>query len=310
VRDITVHANDLVIATHGRGFYVMDDIVPLRSLAVNAANATRLFPVATAIRVNEPSFTGTPLPKDEPIAPNPPLGAYFDYYLASAPSTPVVVRVFEASGTLVNSFSSSDPVKPIDLAKLAYAPEWVVAPKPPEATAGQHRFVWDLHYAAPAAFKDSFTGAWAPPGRYTVELDVDGKQLRQPLEIAPDPRISVTQADFDAQFRLAQQVQQARVQAHSTLKEAGAIRDKLKATNPAALQQIDSVIGKPPPILGSSDVATLLGVSDRLDSLANSIESADGAPSPDAFRGFATLSAALDALEKRWAAVRGQLPAS
>jgi photosystem II stability/assembly factor-like uncharacterized protein len=308
VRDITVHANDLVIATHGRGFYVMDDIVPLRSLAVNSANATRLFPVATAIRVNEPSFTGTPLPKDEPIAPNPPLGAYFDYYLASAPSTPVVIRVFDASGTLVNSFSSSDPVKPIDLTKLAYAPEWVVAPKPPEATPGQHRFVWDLHYAAPAAFKDDFSGSWAPPGRYTVELNVDGRQLRQPFEVAPDPRIAVSPPDFNAQFALAQQVQQARVRAHSILKEASSLEAKLKPANPAAVQQIDSVIGTPPPILGSSNAATLLGVSDRLDALASAVESADGAPSPDELRGFATLSAALDSLEKRWTALRGQLP--
>jgi photosystem II stability/assembly factor-like uncharacterized protein len=309
VRDITVHANDLVIATHGRGFYVMDDIVPLRSLTVNAANATRLYPVATAIRVNEPAFTGTPLPKDEPMAANPPLGAYFDYNLASAPTTPVVVKVFDASGALVNSFSSSDPVKPIDLTKLTYAPEWVVAPKPPVATAGQHRFVWDLHYAPPEAFKDDFTGSWAPPGRYTVELDVDGKQLRQPFEIAPDPRISVSPAAFQAQFALAQQVQAARVRAQTILKEADALRKTLKG-NAAANAQIDAVIGTAPPTLGSSDAATLLGVSDRLDALANAVESADAGPSPDELRSYAVLSASLDALEKRWAALRGQLPAS
>ena len=98
VRDITIHGDDLVIATHGRGFYVMDDIVPLRSLAADPARATRLFPVATAIRVNEPTFTGTPMPKDEPMAQNPPLGAYIDYNLQSAPRTPVIIRIFDASG--------------------------------------------------------------------------------------------------------------------------------------------------------------------------------------------------------------------
>jgi hypothetical protein len=210
---------------------------------------------------------------------------------------------------LVNSFSSADLVKPIDLSKLAYAPEWVVAPKPPIATAGQHRFVWDLHYAPPAAFKDDFTGSWAPPGKYTVELDVDGKELRQPFEIAPDPRISVSPAAFQAQFALAQQVQAARVKAQTILKEADALRKTLKG-NAAVNQQIDAIIGTAPPTLGSSDFSTVLGVSDRLDALANAVESADAGPSPDELRSYATLSASLDALEKRWAALRGQLPAS
>jgi hypothetical protein len=93
------------------------------------------------------------------------------------------------------------------------------------------------------------------------------------------------------------------------LKEADFLKEKLKA-NPAAVQQIEAVVGAPPPVLGSSDAATLLGVSDRLDALGSAVESADGAPSPDELRGFATLSAALAQFEQRWAALRGQLPAS
>jgi photosystem II stability/assembly factor-like uncharacterized protein len=312
VRDITIHGDDLVIATHGRGFYVMDDIVPLRSLAAVPARATRLFPVATAIRVNEPAFTGTPMPKDEPMAPNPPLGAYVDYYLASAPRTPVTVRIFDASGALVNSFSSADPVKPIDLSKLTFAPEWVVSPVPPSAAPGEHRFVWDLHYAPPAAFKDDrgFDGLWAPPGRYTVELDVDGQALRQPLVIAPDPRISVSPADFQAQFALARQVEQSRVAAHTMLEQAQAAKDALAKTggSQALIGQIDAIVGAPPAIEGSTDVATLRGITDRLDTLGSAVESADGAPSPDELRGYATLSAALNAMAQRWNALRGQLP--
>jgi photosystem II stability/assembly factor-like uncharacterized protein len=309
VRDITIHGDDLVIATHGRGFYVLDDMMALRSLAALPANATRLYPIATAIRVNEPQFTGTPMPKDEPMASNPPFGAYIDYSLASRPSQPVTIRIFDGSGALVNGFSSSDPVKPIDLTKLGYAPEWVMSAVPPEATAGAHRFVWNLHYAPPAAFKDdkSFAGAWAPPGRYTVELDVDGQKLRQPLVIAPDPRISATQAGFDAQFRLARQIEQSRVLAHSMLKDADAEKEKLKG-QPQLLQQIDAVVGTAPPTLGSSEVSTLLGISDRLDTLGDAVESADGAPSPDAMRGYATLAAALNAIAQRWNALRAQLP--
>jgi photosystem II stability/assembly factor-like uncharacterized protein len=311
VRDITVHGDDLVIATHGRGFYVLDDMIALRSLAALPANATQLYQVATAIRVNEPAFTGTPMPKDEPMAANPPLGAFIDYSLASAARGPVTVRIFDANGALVNSFSSADQPKPIDLSKLPVAPEWVVNAIPPAATPGAHRFVWDLHYAPPAAFKDdhSFGGLWALPGRYTVELDVDGQALRQPLLIAADPRVSVTQAAFNAQLQLARQIEQSRVLAHSMLKDAGALKDKLPKGS-TAIQQIDAFVGTAPPAEGSNDVSTLRGVSDRLDALASAVESADGAPSPDELRGYASLSAALNAIAQRWTALRSQLPPS
>jgi len=308
VRDITIHGDDLVIATHGRGFYVLDDMMALRSLAALPTDATRLYPVATAIRVNEPAFTGTPMPKDEPMAPNPPLGAYVDYSLAAAPRGPVTIRIFDSSGGLVNSFSGADRPKPIDLSKLGIAPEWVVEPAPPAATAGAHRFVWDLHYAPPGEFKDDrgFDGLWAPPGRYMVELDVDGQALRQPLVIAPDPRISVGQQGFEAQFQLARQIQQSRVLAHSILKEAAAAKEKLPKGS-AAAEQIDAIVGAPAAIEGSTDVATLRGVSDRLDTLATAVESADGAPSPDEISGYGILSAALNAAAQRWNALRPQL---
>jgi hypothetical protein len=308
VRDITIHGDDLVIATHGRGFYVLDDMMALRSLAALPANATRLYPLATAIRVNEPDFTGTPMPKDEPMAPNPPMGAYIDYSLAAQPSGPVVIRILDASGAVVNSFSSADQVKPLDLSKLAIAPEWAVYAAPPSAAPGAHRFVWNLHYAGPAAFKDdrSFGGVWAAPGRYTVELDVGGQALRQPLEIRPDPRISVSQADFDAQFRLAREIEQSRVLAHTMLKDATAAKDKLKSRQ-YLVAQIEALVGKAPPIEGTSDAGTLLGISDRLDTLASAVESADGAPTPDNLRGYATLSSALGVMQQRWNALRSQL---
>ena len=156
VRDITIHGSDLVIATHGRGFYVLDDIVPLRALTVSPAASTRLFPIADAIRVNEPAFAGTPMPKDEPMAANPPLGAYLDYNLQSAPRTPLKIQIFDSSGRLVNSYSSADRPKPIDLSKLDIAPEWALSQAPPEATPGEHRFVWNLSLCTPAGIQ----GRW------------------------------------------------------------------------------------------------------------------------------------------------------
>lgn len=336
VRDITIHDNDLVIATHGRGFYVMDDIVPLRALAALPASATRLFPIAPAIRVNEPEFTGTPMPKDEPLAPNPPLGAYIDYSLAVPARGPVTIRIFDSSAALVNSFSSTDVVAKTNPAKFTVAPEWAPLATPPLATPGHHRFVWNLHYAPPAAFavadlmpglkwnmryapppglgdfpssssgsSEQFPGVWAPPGRYTVELDIDGQALRQPLEIRPDPRISTSQADFEAQFRLARQIEQLRVLAHMILKDAAALKDKLAAKKgdasaEALVARIDAFVGPPPPSEGSTEASSLGGISDRLDALGDASESSDAAPSPDVIRGYAVLQSALHAAAARW----------
>ncbi len=279
VRDITIHGNDVVIATHGRGFYVLDDIVPLRALAANAAPGLRLFPLATAVRLNEPGFTGTPMPKDEPLAPNPPLGAMIDYSIDGTAPQPVEIAIYDHSGAAVNRFTSSDPVKPIDLATLPVAPEWIVAAKPPLGTPGHHRFVWDLHYAKAGGLKDSDApaGVWAPPGHYTVELTAGGRKLRQPLTIIADPRVKVSQADFDAEFRLAKQIEGARVRARSMLERAADLKSVLsKSPGNAALSlQLAALVGEDAPIGGANAPMTLTAVSEWLDKLSQAVDGAD-----------------------------------
>ena len=308
VRDITIHGNDLVIATHGRGFYVLDDVVPLRALAANASPAIRLFPQAEAYRVNEPAFTGTPMPKDEPLAANPPLGAIIDYALPPNFTGSVQIAIYDPAGALVNRFNSSDVPKPLDLSKLPIAPEWVVAPQPPAATPGQHRFVWDLHYAKPAEFGEGrATGVWAPPGRYTVELTAGGQVLRQPLAVLPDPRVKVSQADFQAQFRLAKQVEQARVRVQAMLHQATELKAGLAKLDGRAgaaelTSQYQALVGPDAPIQGVNAPTTLGGIGAWLDKLAAGVDGADGAPTPDVVRGFAQVSAALNAFEPRWQA--------
>ncbi|MES2137546.1 MAG: hypothetical protein V4502_10875, partial [Pseudomonadota bacterium] len=310
VRDITIHGDDLVIATHGRGFYVLDDIVPLRALAADASRGTRLFPQAAAVRLHEPAFIGTPKPKDEPLAPNPPFGAQIDYSLDPSVSGPVEIAIHDSRGALVNRFRSTDPVKPIDLAKLTIAPEWVVAPKPPVATPGHHRFVWDLHYAKPPGLKDEdgLSGVWAPPGTYTVVLTAGGRSLRQPLAVVADPRVAVAQADFDAEFQLAKRVEGARVRVRRMLEEATAMKTRAGKGGDQLSEQIDAFVGEGAPIGGATAPTTLTSISEWLDSLAQAVEGADSAPSLDVLRSFAVLSAALDGIEPRWRAFVSAAP--
>jgi photosystem II stability/assembly factor-like uncharacterized protein len=306
VRDITIHGDDLVIATHGRGFYVLDDIVPLRALAGNAEPGIHLYPEAPAYRVNEPRFTGTPMPKDEPLAANPPFGAIIDYALPANFTGPVDIAIYDHSGAPVNRFSSSDVAKPLDLSKLPVAPEWAKPKQPPAATPGHHRFVWDLRYSKPAAFGDERqTGVWAPPGHYVVELTAGGQVLRQSLTLLADPRLKFSQADFDSQFREAKEIEGQRVRVKAMLDEASKIKAGLaklggKGDSAALSSELESLVGPEPVQQGINAPNTLTGISSWLDKLAGALDSADGPPTPDAERGFAQVSAALGAIEPRW----------
>ena len=217
VRDIDVHGDDLVIATHGRGFWIMDDVTPLRQIDADPAHAqtpVRLFAPATAIRVRPGGFTGTPMPKDEPLASNPPAGAMIDYALQKPASKPVEIAIYDADNRLVRRYSSADKPPGTDAAKTAYAPEWVPRVHATSTTRGMHRFVWPLRYAKPDALAGGDTdidGVWVPPGRYTVELSVDGKRFRQPLTVVPDPRVKLADDAYAQQFAFAREIETAAV---------------------------------------------------------------------------------------------------
>jgi len=144
VRDIEVHGDDLVIATHGRGFWIMDNVTALRQMDAalsSLVTGAALFKPADAIRLRPTGFTGTPMPKDEPMAANPPDGAAIDYVLPADGKGPVMLTIYNAEGKKFASFSSSDKPATPDAAKLTYAPEWA-PPKPSlSAEPGMHRFV-------------------------------------------------------------------------------------------------------------------------------------------------------------------------
>jgi len=304
VRDITVHGDDLVIATHGRGFYVLDDVEPLRELAADPRRGTRLFAPAVAIRARPSGFTGTPAPKDEPMAANPPDGAYIDYTLAADAGGPVTMTIEDATGAVARRWSSADTPPPLDLGKIGAAPEWIVRPAPPPATAGQHRFTWDLHYAAPAVFEGEprAQGVWAPPGRYTVILNAGGKSFRRPLEVFPDPRVRATPESYRREFDLARRVEADMVRARTAAGEIAKAREGL-AKSPALDARAATLID--PKAVGS--LATL---GERLAALETAIDGADGGPSPDAEAGYAAAAGALEATLAAWTALRAEIAAA
>ncbi|HEX4267416.1 MAG TPA: hypothetical protein VHY36_06005 [Steroidobacteraceae bacterium] len=319
VRDIDVHGDDLVIATHGRGFWIMDDVSALRQMDDVRAGAATLFKPADAIRVRGASFAGTPLPKDEPMAANPPDGAIIDYVLPAGVQGPVVVMIRDAGNQVVRSYSSADHVPAPDATTLEFAPEWVPPTPVPSAAAGMQRFVWDLHYGAAAApgsrHASRDAGVWAPPGQYSVELTVAGHDYREPLVVKPDPRVSLPQAAYEREFELARKVEAARLQTSAALGRAVQLLNTLDARLAGAggaRQQMEALLAKAGKISGTSPHAipfpavpslrtdSLQALSTDLESLESAVDGADADPSPDALSSYAALSQKATATLAEW----------
>src|SRR5581483_10269092 len=149
VRDLVVHENDVVVGTHGRSFWILDDITPLRQLTPEVAAAdAHLFKPQMATRVRWNVNTDTPLPPDEPTGKNPPDGAIIHYRLGAA-AGPVTLDILDDAGKLVRRYSSADKPAAVDARSLTIAVEWARPPQVLSAAAGTHRFVWDLRYPPP-----------------------------------------------------------------------------------------------------------------------------------------------------------------
>ena len=318
VRDIDVHGDDLVIATHGRGFWIMDDVTALRQMGTTHPGEAVLFQPAIALRVRPSTFTGTPMPKDEPLAGNPPDGAVIDYALPRGAKGPVTLTILDAHEQPVRRFSSADLAKPPDPSKLEFAPAWVPPPAVLSLDPGMHRIVWNLRYPTPeppTTERPSPEGAWAPPGRYQVELSVGGERLRQPLELREDPRVRLSQAALLREFLLTQRIEQLSARASTALEQAMRLQDALQSrlAQPAAPrgEDLTRLMAKASSVSGvsahSSSRNTPPARTDSLRALVTDIgkleEAADGAdadPGPDVRASFATLSRMLTATLSGW----------
>jgi photosystem II stability/assembly factor-like uncharacterized protein len=290
IRDIAVHGDDVIVATHGRAFWVMDDVTPLRQLPdAAAAGGIYLFAPVPAYRIADGSEEGTPLPLDEPQAENAPAGLYIDYYLPDAPHTPVVLEILDANGKLIRQWSSAHPSKPVDPKSISYTMHWVHQHPVPLADAGAHRFVWDFH-------KDTFDGPLVPPGPYTVRLNVNGQSYTREAIVLRDPRIRATDADLRAQYALATRVTALRADVAAARAKAQQHAKQLTGAAGSAYRR--DVVGEEPPdnpddSVGaySHDFTSLLFLENQLDILESTIESADAPPTAGMRGDYAKLSA-------------------
>jgi len=300
VRDLAVHADDLAIATHGRAFWILDDVEPLRDLARDASSRARLFAPVVAIRMRAGNDEAEATPPEVVLGENPPNGAFIDYVVPSGASGRLVLDIIDAAGGIVRHYASDDAPKPIDPKDVPFPPYWIVTPQPPSATPGMHRFVWDFHL-------DDTDGPLAAPGAYRVRLTQNGRTSSQPLTLRRDPRIAVSDAALREQMELALEIARLR----ATVGAAIARADKLRAANPSKAAALDAIAGtprhaSPDDSTGSAttpDTTSLRYRARLLDALEGSVESADAAPTQNERTAFAALAQsthralqALDAL--------------
>jgi photosystem II stability/assembly factor-like uncharacterized protein len=252
VRDLIIKDDDLVAATHGRGFWILDDITPLRQIDAKTADADAvLFAPTVAWRVRWDTNTDTPLPPDEPASPNPPEGAILNYYLRSAASGPVTIEILDSNDRLVRRYSSADPVAPIPGPSTAPLPlYWYRPPQALSAAAGMHRFMWDVHYqplggargqggelpmaAVPHNTAPAPTTPWVAPGTYTVKLTANGQSYTQPITVKQDPRVKTPDAVMQQVYTLTEAMYFGALDARAAGASLAAIREQVAKLRPQA----------------------------------------------------------------------------
>lgn len=335
VRDLVVHENDLVIATFGRSFWVLDNATPLRQIDAHVTAAdVWLYRPATAYRVRPGSDQGTPMPDDEPMTENPPNGAMLDYYLKENSAGPIQLQIFNSDGRLVRRFASDDEAPKVNPNDLPFPASWVPQPQKLSSEAGMHRFVWDLRYPPAKGARASFrrpSGPLALPGNYTVQLTARGKNSTQTLVVKMDPRVKTPQEELVRQFELAskltaregevslalQQIAELRRQIAARKKEASEKADVVKALGElgekleamVALER-DGGFGLFGLALPGKETETLPKVASALGGLMAIVESTDTAPTEDAGTASEKWDKAAEDTLARWADLQNKELAS
>jgi len=282
VRDLVVHGDDLVIGTHGRGFWILDNIAPLRQADALASARPALFAPARAWRVPRDTNADTPLPPDEPFFTNPPCGAMIDYVLPQAASR-ATLTIADRGGRVVRRFASDDAAPPVDLNALDVPAWWIASPPRLDASAGTHRFVWNLQGPAPRTFGTGPTiaaiphgtplepeGPTVPPGSYAVTLDAGGVKQTRTLVVRQDPRMNVSDADLTTQYQVATLIV-------TRIDVAYDAAERVRAREPKLAAKLERINGQLAQTLGS-------------------VENGDGAPTATQRNVFFTQWTALNAL--------------
>lgn len=323
VREMVVHEDDLVIATHGRSFWILDNAAPLRQIDSKVAGSSVfLYKPSTAIRMRWEGFQSTPLSHEISQAQNPPDGAYLDYYLRDEAQGEVALEIVDSKNQLIRRFSTHD--RTINSRRpIAFTDDWLAAPAPLTARAGMNRFIWDLRYPPPVSGEAAMNefgqlprGPQVLPGVYQVRLTVGGQHYTQPLKVVLDPRSNATPSDLAKQLELALKVseqmskaQHASEKLKEVRKQLAGVRAKISNTRAASLlPEVDAELEKMAGASGGwSEAAKASGlgaVQLALNAVNEVVDSSDRTPPAQAYALFDQASHNLAAQLAQWDALK------
>jgi photosystem II stability/assembly factor-like uncharacterized protein len=339
IRDLVVKDDDIVVGTHGRSFWILDDITPLRQLsAATSISDAVLFTPQRATRVKRSLHTDTPFPPEEPAGENPPDGAIINYYLKARSASPITLEVIDAAGKVLRKFSSDDKPLAVDTNRINPPTYWIRPFQPLKNEPGMQRFVWDLMYPNPpsdrydlpisAIYRNTpFTpqGPYVLPGRYTVRLTVNGRAYSQSLIIRMDPRVTTSPAGLKQQFDLSYEAYNGIIEASSMMNDVNRLNAQLRdahdkaAGKPDALKAIEDMQQRlrelttgqrttqsapaQPTVIAEMPLGRLSG---SFTSILDLLQDADVAPTTQAVRDMASLRAALVKARAAWSAINSR----
>lgn len=326
IRDLVVKDDDLVVGTHGRSFWILDDISPLRDadfFAENGKQNTHLFKPQVATRVRWNMNTDTPLPQEEPAGENPPDGAIIHYFLEKAALGTVSLEILDAKGQLVRRYASSDLRR--DPPEDNTPPYWLRPTQTLSAEGGLHRFCWDMRYQpladVPLAFPISATyrntapdptAPFVMPGVYTVRLTADGKTYQQPLTVRADPRVTTSLSELQRQHDLSLRCYLDRRQTLLSLADARSLRAQIKhrtalsaalknaAEIATALQSLDQSLAQIESAPRGSKEPSYAGLNYLFGGLFGNLQDCDAVPTTQTATATEEAHAALLVLENQF----------
>jgi photosystem II stability/assembly factor-like uncharacterized protein len=336
IRDLVVKDDDIAVGTHGRSFWILDDITALRQItSATATGGTVLFQPGAAYRFRWSKYPDTPFPPDEPSGQNPPDGAIIDYFIGASSGGEAKLEIVEPAGRVIRAYSSRDTaMAPADIGNTpAY---WIRPTQVLSAAPGFHRFVWDVHYAAPAGtsarpgqYPISATphdtpreprGPWAIPGRYLVRLTVDGRTYSRPLTIRMDPRVRTPAAAILAEHVMAVALFDDIARDSSLTAAALSLRERLRAARihaaspglSAAIDSLDAAVsaltgngggrrgGAGRGRGGGAAQPTFISINGDLLAMLALLEEADAEPTSQAVAAVRSVRADFAAILVRW----------
>ena len=322
IRDLVIKDDDIVVGTHGRSFWILDDISLLRQLNNNSKDqAAILFKPQLATRVRWNQNTDTPIPQEEPAGQNPPDGAIINYYL-KANATDVAIEIQDAlTGKLIRRYTNKD--KPYAIPPNNVPGYWIRPQEILSGEAGGQRFIWDMKYTpldVPPQYpiaatymntEPNPTSPWVMPGNYNVKLIVDGKTYSQPLKVRIDPRIKTSTVDLKKQHDLSLAAYEARIKTMATLKSIGELRQNLKNrmanANSAAADHLKYLDQQLALLENPGPASTAYGFA-RLNagyaSVFNILQDTEMPPTTQTVQALAELEKAARELNSKWEALR------